>query len=177
MICLNYTPSNPTAQAQWWLRLLARQEGRHPLPSVDGIYTENTAETVRQFQASHDLPVTGTIDFATWTALENAAESVCTCGGLPDPLYVNCPQTSQGAQGGYLYIVQAMLNSLSPHYGNLPVVAYTGEYDQSTQELVSCIQRAAGLPCSGDLDRLTWNAMAALYNAGQGNAPLEWRLP
>lgn len=174
MVCPNYTPSKPATQVQWWLRLLARQEGRKPLPVVDGIYGEGTADEVRKFQSLHGLPVTGVVDFATWTALRDEADKVCACCGLPGSLYVHCPGTMQG---GFWYIVQAMLNSLSPHFGNLPAVAYTGECDQSTRDMVCCIQRAAGLPGSGDIDRPTWNAMAALFNANQGNTPLEWRLP
>ncbi len=176
MICPDYTPSLPATQIQMWLRTLAKKEGVQPLPAVDGIYSENTAEAVRRFQAAHGLPVTGVVDFASWTAIRDAAMPVCACTGRPGPLYVNCPETSLNAKGGYLYIVQAMLNTLSPHFGNLPVVAYTGEYDTSTRDLVGCIQKASGLPDNGVLDRLTWNAMASLYNANQDRTPLSWLL-
>ena len=176
MVCSDYTPSLPVTQVQMWLRALARQEGTHPLPAVDGIYSESTAEWVRRFQAAHCLPVTGIVDFATWTALRTAYEAAAVCQGRPGPLYVNCPDTQLGAKGNYLYIVQAMLNTLSPHFGNLPQVACTGEYDTSTRDLVCCIQEASGLPSDGALNRLTWNAMASLYNANDGCTPLSWQL-
>lgn len=37
-----------------------------PKLSVDGIYGQNTAESVRVFQDIFDLPVTGIVDFSTW---------------------------------------------------------------------------------------------------------------
>jgi len=176
MICPDYTPSLPATQIQMWLRTLFKQEGIHPLPAVDGVYSENTAASVRCFQASHGLPVTGVVDFATWTAIRGAAEPVSVCTGLPGPLYVNCPETQLNTQGGYLYIVQAILNSLSPHFGNFQTVAYTGSYDTSTRDLVCCIQKASGIPDDGQLTRQTWNAMASLYNANQTRTPLDWLL-
>ncbi|MBQ9777325.1 MAG: peptidoglycan-binding protein [Clostridia bacterium] len=37
-----------------------------------GVYDEQTAAAVRQFQQIHSLPQTGGVDLATWTALANA---------------------------------------------------------------------------------------------------------
>ncbi len=37
-----------------------------PAIRVDGIYGENTAEAVREFQKIFNLPQTGVVDFSTW---------------------------------------------------------------------------------------------------------------
>ncbi len=174
MICLQYTPNRPVAQVQMWLRALARREGADSLPAVDGIYSENTACAVRRFQAAHGLPVTGVVDFATWTALSAAYAPVGVCEGLPGPLYVDCHDPKIGTAGSNIFILQAILNTLSPHFGNLPPIAYTGEFDTATQEHVNCIQEASGLPPGGVVDRLTWNALASLYNANQSRVPIDW---
>lgn len=173
MITALYTPNEPVTQVQLWLRRLAKQEGWHPLPAVDGIYSENTAAAVRRFQASHGLPVTGVVNFETWTALRSAYVPACLCAGPPWPLYVHCPDVRMGAAGSYIFILQAVLNTLSPHFGNLPPVAYTGEFDADTRDRITCIQQASRLPCTGTVDRLTWDAVASLYNASQG-IPLDW---
>ncbi len=39
---------------------------RIPKLAVDGVYGQNTAESVRVFQDIFDLPVTGIVDFSTW---------------------------------------------------------------------------------------------------------------
>ncbi len=39
--------------------------------SVDGIFGENTAKAVRQFQKIFDLPTTGVVDYPTWYKISN----------------------------------------------------------------------------------------------------------
>ncbi len=39
--------------------------------SVDGIFGENTARAVRQFQEIFDLPATGVVDYPTWYKISN----------------------------------------------------------------------------------------------------------
>ncbi|MGC6175286.1 peptidoglycan-binding protein [Lacrimispora sp. 38-1] len=53
-------------QVQEQLDTIAGVYTRIPRITADGIYGENTAEAVRQFQSIFKLPVTGVIDFATW---------------------------------------------------------------------------------------------------------------
>nr|WP_314462516.1 peptidoglycan-binding protein [uncultured Clostridium sp.] len=53
-------------QVQEQLATIAGVYTRIPRITADGIYGENTAEAVRQFQSIFKLPVTGVIDFATW---------------------------------------------------------------------------------------------------------------
>ncbi len=53
-------------QVQEQLDTIAGVYTRIPRITADGIFGENTAEAVRQFQSIFKLPVTGVIDFATW---------------------------------------------------------------------------------------------------------------
>ncbi len=53
-------------QVQEQLDTIAGVYTRIPRITADGVYGENTAEAVRQFQSIFKLPVTGVIDFATW---------------------------------------------------------------------------------------------------------------
>lgn len=54
-------------------QLNAIREGYPALPSVrvDGIYGENTQQTVRAFQRVFGLPVTGIIDYPTWYKIQD----------------------------------------------------------------------------------------------------------
>jgi hypothetical protein len=53
-------------QVQEQLDTIAGVYTKIPRLTADGVYGENTAESVRQFQSIFKLPVTGVIDFATW---------------------------------------------------------------------------------------------------------------
>ena len=53
-------------QVQEQLDTIAGVYTKIPRITADGVYGENTAEAVRQFQSIFKLPVTGVIDFATW---------------------------------------------------------------------------------------------------------------
>lgn len=58
-------------QVQEQLDTIAGVYSRIPRITADGVYGENTAEAVRQFQSIFKLPVTGVIDFATWYKISN----------------------------------------------------------------------------------------------------------
>ncbi len=58
-------------QVQEQLDTIAGVYTRIPRITADGVYGENTAEAVRQFQSIFNLPVTGVIDFATWYKISN----------------------------------------------------------------------------------------------------------
>lgn len=53
-------------QVQEQLDTIAGVYSKIPRITADGVYGDNTAEAVRQFQSIFKLPVTGVIDFATW---------------------------------------------------------------------------------------------------------------
>lgn len=174
-----FSASPAAAQVQLWLRVIARQNGEAPLPAVDGVYSENTADAVRRFQSAHNLPANGIVDFATWNAIRAAYLPAAAAESLPVPLEVLPPsrgQISEGQAGGNIYILQAILNALAPHYANIQPLPYSGEFDAATRDSIREIQRAAGLPINGAVDRFTWNAIANLYNAHQLLVPIDWEL-
>lgn len=53
-------------QVQDQLAVIAGVYTAIPRITADGVFGEQTAEAVRQFQRIFNLPVTGIIDFATW---------------------------------------------------------------------------------------------------------------
>ncbi len=61
-------PNGPIFQIQNWLTALGYTE----VGEVDGIFGGMTETAVKHFQQDHDLPATGVVDEATWTALYRA---------------------------------------------------------------------------------------------------------
>ncbi|WP_026073233.1 peptidoglycan-binding protein [Nodosilinea nodulosa] len=92
------TPPGPTPNADVMeLQRLLRQAGF--LPSnfiVTGIYDATTQAAVREFQRVNGLPVTGTVDAATWQALYRAT----TPTPLPSPSPNPSPDPTTPPPGG-----------------------------------------------------------------------------
>ena len=67
--------SERTFEAQRYLRALHFDAAAPEIPLInpDGIYGAETRDAVREFQRTHGLPVTGEIDYQTWTALSGRA--------------------------------------------------------------------------------------------------------
>ena len=60
----SYGPPVTTIQEQ--LSLIRRTYSNIPPLTVDGIYGKDTAASVSKFQETFNMPVTGTVDYATW---------------------------------------------------------------------------------------------------------------
>ena len=59
--------------------------------------------------------------------------------------------------------LQHMLNHLARTLEGLPRLAETGVFDEATLEAVMIFQRDFGLPVTGIVDQLTWDAIAGAY--------------
>ncbi len=129
----------------------------------DGIYGDETANAVRQFQIFNRLPVTGRVDLETFNVLVVAArpKEVYTCVRLtPDILEGGV--ISPGEENNLVVIIQSILKTLEVIYEFAPV-NITGIYDTATEEAVLEIQRINGLPETGVIDEKTWNALVREY--------------
>ena len=56
-------------EIQEYLLDISYRNGEFNSVSIDGFYGKETAEAVRGFQRSVDLPATGTVDFETFNTL------------------------------------------------------------------------------------------------------------
>ena len=57
-----------------------------------------------------------------------------------------------------------MLEEISVFFPITPV-AVTGIYDEATRDAVSEVQARYLLPVTGEVDKLTWNALVRLYDS------------
>lgn len=153
---------------QTMLRYISEVKGNLPTIGVDGIYGDGMEAAVRQYQASHDLPVTGRVDAATWRAVAEEYETLraeytppmgikpfpCMCG-----FRIPC-----GERSNLVLILQIMLDALCFIYDDFGVIPLTGIYDAKTERAVNCFQRR-NLMCETDcVDKATWDALARQYN-------------
>lgn len=178
-----YTESQRRAHIydlQRFLRRVQLAQGAPQPLAPDGIFGTETAAAVRDFQRRSRLPVTGTADFATWSAIY-AAYLALTGGDVLPPAAAFFPPAaaatlSSGDKGPSVFVLQLMLGTAAPHFGNTLPVPLTGEYDADTESGVRTAQGWFQLPTTGITDRATWTALTLLHNSLFDRTPLAWQL-
>ena len=158
-------------EIQTWLRRLygTNVDGSPLIPS--GIYTNQTADTVRMFQREHNLNETGVVDYETWCAVRSAcmeAESADfeeRIAAFPSPDYVFC----EGECSDTVLICQMMLCALCVAYDCFDDVNLSGVLDEGTVQDIMMFQKINRLPETGQVDLATWNALVRNYNVFANN--------
>ncbi len=150
-------------ELQEYLRALSTTDERYPLLGVDGIFGPETTEAVKIFQQTTNSPVTGTVQRADWERIVREYGNLLLQIVPPrminpflDPTFV----LKATERDPLVYILQVMLGAI----GN-SAIAVTGVYDAPTVSAVREQQLAADLLPTGMVDRVTWDYLAALYNA------------
>lgn len=154
---------------QRYLRQLAFFEEGIGLPPVDGIFERDTEQSLRDFQASRGLPVTGSADRRTWELLYEAYRASLSDNSPPRGVdfYSRNPKgqkLGRGREGFDVAVVQYMLRELSQLYTGLEEITLNGVYDVPTEAAVRIFQEKNFIPPTGEVDLLTWNSLADQYN-------------
>ncbi|MBR2461415.1 MAG: peptidoglycan-binding protein, partial [Clostridia bacterium] len=153
---------------QYLLSYIGLYESSLPSIAIDGIFGPRTRAAVEAAQELFGLPVTGSVDIATYTAIYDAYRGIIT--SLPDSAFVGIArpypgfQQVLGSEGEDVAALQSYLNVISEVYTSVPSVTEDGIYGPATAGAVSAIQRELGLPVTGTVNAETWIAIASLYN-------------
>ena len=133
---------------------------------VDQEFDEATETAVRSFQRIFQLPVTGTVDKATWFEIKRIHEAVRRLASssseviIPIEIYQeNIPAPGANEVFPTIQLAQYFLNVLSVYYDAIPAVDINGTLDNETQYSIRQFQRVMGLEPTGQLDDETWNLM------------------
>ena len=154
---------------QRYLRQLSFDTSDISPPPVDGIWDSSTSQSLREFQQSQQLPVTGMADQRTWEALYTAYRSSLANNGQPTAvsLYPRSPfgsSVGNGDTGILVAVIQYMLRELSALYRAFDTISPNGNYDEATRDAIRYFQERNLLPNTGRVDLLTWNSLADQYN-------------
>lgn len=123
---------------------------------ADGCFTELTEESIKQFQASRGLSVTGIVDEETWKSLVEATYK------LGDRfLYLRSPFF----RGDDVRELQLSLNTLGFNTGKVD-----GIYGETTERAVREFQRNYGLPSDGIFGPSTFTAIRNLRHLLENKA-------
>lgn len=129
--------------------------------AIDGIFGARTESAVRAFQQQRNLPVTGVVDVATWTAL-GVNCSIAPPGPTPPPSpgptppmeQFHCPTLRIGSSGPAVRLLQRLLQEKGFYRGPID-----GIFGTRTQQSVRQFQRSQGIPVTGIADHATWHAL------------------
>ncbi|WP_377273164.1 glycoside hydrolase domain-containing protein [Peterkaempfera sp. SMS 1(5)a] len=109
--------------------------------TVDGVFGSSTTSAVQAFQSAKALPVTGTVDAHTWTALLSAGTK---------------PTLQSGATGVDVMRLQRAL--IAARGQTLDI---DGDFGPATTTAVKAYQTSQGLTSDGIVGNLTWTALQA----------------
>lgn len=154
-------------QLQMMLNALAIHNPALPRLAADGIFGERTLEAVMIFQRDFFPPVNGVVNNAVWDAITAAYVKDQLENGSASPLRVlpgGWSTTEEGESGEQVLLTQAMLSSLSRRLTNFDGREMDRANTGGTLADLRAVQRLAGLPVSGTLDRATWEYLTRLYH-------------
>lgn len=153
---------------QYYLNFLGEFNPNLPPIAVDGYFGQETYDAVLAFQNLYGLDVDGIVGRDTWNMIQNAYNGVLT--SLPDEyrsyssLYYPGYYITTGATGKVVEQIQTYLKVISENNSAVPPVTVDGEYGDQTKNAVIAVQRINGLPQTGQVGPLTWNAIVNMYN-------------
>lgn len=149
----------PIRSLQTMLRVLAEDDNRLPTVVPDGIYGPDTMNAISAFQRLQGLPVTGVADQPTWDLIVVNYEPALIRVGKAQPIEIVMDPGQifrSGDSSPYIYLLQSMLTQLSNDHTTIPAPEHSGVMDKTTADSLAAFQRLAGLPITGELDKITW---------------------
>lgn len=154
-------------ELQRYLHDISYYDPNIPRIIPDGIYGNETADAVRAFQRQYGLSDNGETNPATWERIvEVYREFVETLAQSLDVFPRDVGKIiGEGDDGLPVLVIQSILLTLSSEYPDIPPVTITGVYNAETMRAVREFQKIAGLPQTGDVNRVTWNMLAAVTAA------------
>ena len=156
------------ANLQYFLRYLSAYYSTIPAVEIDGIYGNATRDAVIAAQITFGLTQDGIVGEQTWNAIYNAYLGIVqripvafTEGNI---VPFQGTVLRQGADSEEVRILQEYLNFISGFISEIPPVNPTGYFGSLTQASVEAFQELYGFPVTGQVNALTWAAIADLYS-------------
>lgn len=169
---------------QYFLALLGRFVDFLPAITVDGVYGNQTENAVSAFQRYKNLPVTGEVDEETWFSLYAAYK------GVVDYLAEKTPSVSvttepfpgivlrRGDVGPSVRLMRQYLSYIADYFYDLTPLSSGNLFDTRMQNAVRQFQQIFSLNPTGQINELTWNAIADTYSTlREGQVRIEGQYP
>lgn len=156
----------PIRSLQTMLRVIAEDDRRIPTVVPDGIYGPSTTNSVTAFQRLYGLPTTGITDQVTWEQIFVIYEEALIRVDQATPIEIIMDPGEVfrlGDSNAYIYLLQSILVQLSNDNPTIVTPEHNGVFDELTSESLSGFQLLAGLPITGELDKITWKHLVKQF--------------
>lgn len=156
----------PIRSLQTMLRVIAEDDPRLPTVVPDGIYGPTTMNAVTAFQRMYELPVTGITDQNTWNKIVEVYENALIRVGPAESIEIILEPGEVfriGDSNAYIYLLQSILVQLAKDNPTITPPYHNGVLDNPTSEALAAFQLLAGLPPTGELDKITWKFLAKQF--------------
>lgn len=156
----------PIRSLQTMLRVIAEDDPRLPTVVPDGIYGPTTMNSVTAFQRIYELPITGITDQHTWERIVEEYENALIRIGPAESIEIILEPGEIfriGDSNAYIYLLQSILVQLSKDNPSISPPYHNGVFDNTTSEALAAFQLLAGLPPTGELDRITWKYLSKQF--------------
>ena len=153
----------PIRSLQTMLRVIAEDDPKLPTVVPDGVYGPTTMQAISAFQRQYGLPVTGITDQATWDQIVAIYEPARIRIGPAEPIEILMEPGEVfrlGDSNAYIYLLQSILIQLSNDNPAISPPDHNGVLDDPTSQALAAFQLLAGLPPTGELDKITWKYLA-----------------
>jgi peptidoglycan hydrolase-like protein with peptidoglycan-binding domain len=158
--------AQPVRSLQTMLRVIAEDDPRLPTVVPDGIYGQTTMQAVSAFQRIYNLPVTGITDQDTWEQIVAVYRQALVRIGPAEPIEILFEPGQVfrvGDSNAYIYLLQSILTQLSNDSPTITPPDHSGVLDDPTSEALAAFQLLAGLPPTGELDKITWKYLVKQF--------------
>lgn len=152
-------------------------------PITDGDFGQGTEASVRSYQQTFGLDVTGVVDEITWNSIQNTYYEILSRFpyDYSDGLILPYPGRvlTIGVDGNDVRALQQYLNYISNTYTAIPKISVDGSYGPSTASAVNRFVEIFNLPDSrGRVNAQVWNAIINVYDdLYSGNTVNEEQFP
>lgn len=166
---LSYGASGPGVEnLQYYISYLSQYYNTIPAVPIDGYFGDTTLNAVINLQNTFGLQPDGVVGRETWNTMYDAylgiiekiplkytEGNVIPFGGV---------SLRVGANNEYVSILQEYINFIAQTFPELQPITPTGYFGNQTRDDVIILQNILGLEATGNVDLITWNAIAGLYS-------------
>lgn len=153
---------------QYYISYLSQYYNTIPSVPIDGYFGDATLSAVINLQNTFGLTPDGVVGRETWNTMYNAylgiiekiplkyiEGNIIPFGGISLRI---------GAENEYVRILQEYINYIAQTFNEINPIPVTGYFGSETREAVIILQNIFGLEPTGNVDLITWNAIAGLYS-------------
>ena len=154
---------------QYYLDYVAQYVATVPRTLQDGIYGEDTEESVRAFQRTYGLTPDGIVGLRTWDRLYNvylglvSSLDYSNLDGLSLPFPGRILEV--GSEGDDVRALQGYLNYIAAQYPSIPTLTVDGVFGPATAAAIEAFAQIFGLPPNrGAVNAALWEEITRVYD-------------